>query len=197
MANETLMTDLVSQQALDQLRDLDTKMESTLNQFKTCATELAKGLKIPVEVSGDLERLKELSNTVMRQAAQATQQYTQQLQQQQQVVANTTNTISRQLMEQEKLNKANREAFQQNQQALDIADRILGSREQNYRLMAKYTEELKRNKEMQKEVTKMEQSGMLTEPTVLAASSGYPVLPFGRRVGYAAASPATPVGGSA
>ena len=162
MANETLITDLVSQQALDQLRDLDTKMESTLNQFKTCATELAKGLKIPVEVSGDLERLKELSNTVMRQAAQATQQYTQQLQQQQQVVANTSNTISRQLMEQEKLNKANREAFQQNQQALDIADRILGSREQNYRLMAKYTEELKRNKEMQKEVTKMEQSGMLT-----------------------------------
>lgn len=162
MANETLITDLVSQQALDQLRDLDTKMEGTLNQFKTCATELAKGLKIPVEVSGDLERLKELSNTVMRQAAQATQQYTQQLQQQQQVVANTSNTISRQLMEQEKLNKANREAFQQNQQALDIADRILGSREQNYRQMAKYTEELKRNKEMQKEVTKMEQAGMLT-----------------------------------
>ena len=86
MANETLITDLVSQQALDQLRDLDTKMESTLNQFKTCATELAKGLKIPVEVSGDLERLKELSNTVMRQAAQATQQYTQQLQQQQLVL---------------------------------------------------------------------------------------------------------------
>lgn len=162
MANETLITDLVSQQALDQLRDLDTKMEGTLNQFKTCATELAKGLKIPVEVTGDLERLKELSNTVMRQAAQATQQYTQQLQQQQQVVANTSNTISRQLMEQEKLNKANREAFQQNQQALDIADRILGSREQNYRQMAKYNDELERNKEMQKEVTKMEKAGMLT-----------------------------------
>ena len=162
MANETLITDLVAQQALDQLDELDSKMDATLRQFKECAMELAKGLKIPVEVSGDLDRLRELSAVTMQKAAQATQQYTQQLQQQQQVIANTSNTISRQLMEQEKLNKANREAFQQNQQALDIADRILGSREQNYRMMAKYTEELKRNKEMQKEVTKMEQAGMLT-----------------------------------
>ena len=93
MANETLITDLVAQQALDQLEQLDRKMEGTMAQFKDCAMELAKGLKIPVEVQGDLSALRQLSNDVMQRATQATQQYTQQLQQQQQVIANTTNKI--------------------------------------------------------------------------------------------------------
>lgn len=143
MANETLITDLVAQEALQQLEQLDRAMEGTMEQFKGCALELAKGLKIPVEVVGDLEKLRELSNVTMQKASQATQQYTQQLQQQQQVIANTTNTISRQLMEQEKLNKVQREAYTQQQQALDVADRILGSHEQNVKALAKYNTELK------------------------------------------------------
>lgn len=150
MANETLITDLVAQEALQQLEQLDRAMEGTMEQFKGCAMELAKGLKIPVEVVGDLEKLRELSNVTMQKASQATQQYTQQLQQQQQVIANTTNTISRQLMEQEKLNKVQREAFTQQQQALDIADRILGSHEQNVKALAKYNTELKALKEQYK-----------------------------------------------
>ena len=144
--NETLITDLVAQQALDQLDELDRKMEGTLTQFQDCARELARGIKIPVEVTGDLERLRELANTTMQRAGQAAQQYTQQLQQQQQVIANTTNTISRQLMEQERLNKAQRESFTQQQQALDIADRILGSHEQNVRALARYTKQLEQLK---------------------------------------------------
>ena len=83
--NETLITDLVAQQALDQLDELDRKMEGTLTQFQDCARELARGIKIPVEVTGDLERLRELANTTMQRAGQAAQQYTQQLQQQQQL----------------------------------------------------------------------------------------------------------------
>ena len=144
--NETLITDLVAQQALDQLDELDRKMEGTLTQFQDCARELARGIKIPVEVTGDLERLRELANTTMQRAGQAAQQYTQQLQQQQQVIANTTNTISRQLMEQERLNKAQRESFTQQQQALDIADRILGSHEQNVRALARYKQQLEQLK---------------------------------------------------
>ena len=34
MANETLITDLVAQQALDQLEHLDRKMEGTMAQVK-------------------------------------------------------------------------------------------------------------------------------------------------------------------
>ena len=94
MANETLITDLVAQQALDQLDELDRKMEGTLAQFQDCARELARGIKIPVEVTGDLERLRELTNTTMQRAGQAAQQYTQQLQQQQQARSNSRRLTS-------------------------------------------------------------------------------------------------------
>lgn len=170
MANETLITDLVAQQALDQLEQLDRKMEGTMAQFKDCAMELAKGLKIPVEVQGDLSALRQLSNDVMQRATQATQQYTQQLQQQQQVIANTTNTISRQLAEQEKVNKAQRAAFTQNLQALDIAERIVGTYEQNTRQLAQYTAELARNKEAIKKVEEMRKYGQITDAEAIRRS---------------------------
>lgn len=170
MANETLITDLVAQQALDQLEQLDRKMEGTMAQFKDCAMALAKGLKIPVEVQGDLSALRQLSNDVMQRATQATQQYTQQLQQQQQVIANTTNTISRQLAEQEKVNKAQRAAFTQNLQALDIAERIVGTYEQNTRQLAQYTAELARNKEALKKVEEMRKYGQITDAEAIRRS---------------------------
>ena len=99
MANETLITDIVAQEALDQLEQLDSKIEGTLERFTNCARELARGLKINVEVGGDVDRMNDILATQTQRASQATQQLTQQLQQQQQVIANTTNTISRQLME--------------------------------------------------------------------------------------------------
>lgn len=162
MANETLITDLVAQEALDQLEALDKAMEETLNNYKDIATEMAKGLKIPVEVQGDLDKLKQVYETQMQRAGQATQQLTNIQRQQAQVIANTTNTISRQLQEQEKLNKAQREAFTQNQRALDVADQVLGSREDNYRMMAKYTAEMKNLKDAMKRLDQEEKNGMVT-----------------------------------
>ena len=161
--NETLITDLVAQQAMQQLEDLDRAMEGTLQQYQNCARQLAQGLKIPVEVTGDVEALRTLTNSVMRDAQQATQQLTQQLQQQQQVVANTTNTISRQLQAQENLNKAQREAFQQDQQAQQLANALLGTRQQNYELLARYTAEMKANKDAQKQVNEQEKQGLITQ----------------------------------
>lgn len=160
--NEILITDLVAQQAMDQLAELDRAMELTLDKFQGCARELANGLKINVAVTGDLDKLQQITQTQMQQATQAAQQYTQQMQQQQQVIANTTNTISRQLMEQEKVNKAQREAYQQDQQALNIANQILGSREANYKQLAKYTAEMKKCKDQMRELDKQEKSGLVT-----------------------------------
>ena len=130
MANETLITDLVAQEALDQLEALNGAMEETYKTFADVGKELAKGLKIPVEVQGDLDKITQVYNTQMKNAAQTTQQLTQIQQQQQQVIANTTNTISRQLAEQEKLNKAHREAYTEQQRGLDIAKNVLGTHEQ-------------------------------------------------------------------
>lgn len=151
MANETLITDLVAQEALDQLAALDKAMEDTLSKYTEVGKELAKGLKIPVEVQGDLDKITNVYNTQMKNAAQATQQMTQLQQQQQQVIANTTNTISRQLAEQEKLNKAQRESYTEQSRALEIAKNILGSHEANVAAMAKYNRELKNLKDAYKE----------------------------------------------
>lgn len=150
MANETLITDLVAQEALDQLAALDQAMKDTLEQYNAVGRELAKGLKIPVEVQGDLDKITQVYNTQMRNAAQATQQLTTIQQQQQQVIANTTNTISRQLAEQEKLNKAQRESYTEQQRGLDIAKGVLGTHEQNVALMARYNKELKNLKDAYK-----------------------------------------------
>ena len=147
MANETLITDLVAQEALDQLEALDKAMEETLRNYASVAKEMAKGLKVPVEVQGDLDKLKNVYEQQMQRAGQATQQLTNIQRQQQQVIADTTNTISRQLAEQEKLNKTQREAFTQQQRALDVADNILGTHEQNVAALAKYNREMKNLKD--------------------------------------------------
>jgi myosin heavy subunit len=125
-------------------------MEDTLSQYTTVAKEMAKGLRIPVEVQGDLDKITNVYNTQMKNAAQATQQMTQLQQQQQQVIANTTNTISRQLAEQEKLNKAQREAYTEQQRGLDIAKNVLGTHDQNIERMAKLNKELKNLKDAYK-----------------------------------------------
>ncbi len=143
MANETLITDLVAQEALDQLAALDKAMEDTLETYANVGKELAKGLKIPVEVQGDLGKITQLYEQQMQRAGQATQQMTQIQQQQQKVIAGTTNTISRQLAEQEKLNKLQREAYTEQQRGLDIAKNVLGTHEQNVALLARYNKEMK------------------------------------------------------
>ena len=162
MAKETLITDLVSQEAIDQLQRLDTEMEKTLTQFKDCAKVLAKGLKITVEVNGDIDKLNAITSKVMKEASDASRQYQQQLQQQQQVVANTTNTISRQLAEQEKLNKVTREAYQENTKALDIARQTLGTRQQHYEQLARLSAAMAENKQKQRELNKEELEGKMT-----------------------------------
>lgn len=162
MANETLITDLVAQQAFDQLEQLDRKMEGTMAQFKDCAMELAKGLKIPVEVQGDLSTLRQLSNDVMQRATQATQQYTQQLQQQQQVIASTTAAIAEQLQKQAQANEATRQANGVNREAMAITDKVLGSLQQNIHLQAQYKIQLQQVSEEQSRLKKQFEQGRLT-----------------------------------
>ena len=162
MANETLITDLVAQQALDQLEQLDRKMEGTMAQFKDCAMELAKGLKIPVEVQGDLSALRQLSNDVMQRATQATQQYTQQLQQQQQVIANTTAAIAEQLQKQAQSNEATRQANGVNREAMAVTDKVLGSLQENIHLQAQYKIQLEQVSAEQSRLKKQFEQGRLT-----------------------------------
>lgn len=159
----TLITDLVDPQALAQLKELDDKMTALRQSYTQIAKEMVNGIKINVEVSGDLDKLNQVISSQMQKASQATAQLNQTVQETQKVVANTTNTISRELAEQEKLNKAQREASTLNREALDIADKILGTREQNNIRLARLTRELDENKKAQDSLKKSYQSGMITE----------------------------------
>lgn len=142
MANETLITDLVAKEAMEQLAQLDTAMGTTLEEFKRCATELAKGLKIPVEVTGDLDKLKQLYETQMQRASQATQQLTQQMQKQQQVVAQTTAQISQHLQQVSNDTNAMRQKIAVDQEAMQITMGIIGTIEENSSKLRQLNEEL-------------------------------------------------------
>jgi len=167
MPNEILITDLVSQEAIEQLQNLDRRMDETFNTFKNCASELAKGLKIPVEVTGDLDKLRDLSNSVMRQAGQATEQLTQQLQEQKQVIAQTTNAISRELAQVEKDIAFKRQQVTIEREALDMADKLLNSREANIHLMAQYDTQLKQISEERRKLNEQEKNGLITTRTAV------------------------------
>lgn len=159
----TLITDLVDPQALAQLKELDDKMTALRQSYTQIAKEMVNGIKINVEVSGDLDKMNQVIGAQMQKASQATAQLNQTVQETQKVVANTTNTISRELAEQEKLNKAQREATTLNRDALDISDKILGSREQNNIRLARLTREIDENKRAQDGLKKSYQAGMITE----------------------------------
>ncbi len=166
--NEILITDLVAQQAMDQLAELDRSMDLTLNKFQSCARELASGLKINVAVTGDLDKLQQITQTQMQQATQAAQQYTQQMQQQQQVIANTTNTISRQLMAQENLNKATREGYTATNQWKASANAALGTASQNVAKLIELERALKANSAAIKQVEKDEKANAITQAEAIA-----------------------------
>lgn len=159
----TLITDLVDPQALAQLKELDDKMTALRQSYTQIAKEMVNGIKINVEVSGDLDKMNQVIGAQMQKASQATAQLNQTVQETQKVVANTTNTISRELAEQEKLNKAQREATTLSREALDISDKILGTREQNNIRLARLTRELEENKRAQDSLKKSYMAGMITE----------------------------------
>ena len=144
------ISDLVDPQAQDQLTALVESLENVKTKYVQIANDLVNGIKINVTVVGDLQQLDQLINVTSRQMVQAGNEMQGVINRQNQLMANTTNTISRQLAEQEKLNKVNREAYQQDQQALDIAKNILGTYDQNVAALARLNKELKDNKDAYK-----------------------------------------------
>ena len=100
------ITDLVDEKAIQQLKDLQAEFEATKQKYIEIAKELLNGLKINVEVVGDIDKLNALIVAKTKEASEATEKLNNNIQQQKEIIANTTNTISRKLAEQEKVNKA-------------------------------------------------------------------------------------------
>lgn len=152
------ITDIVDAQAIEDVQKLSEELAKAHRIYTDAAKELANGLKINVEVIGDLDKLDKLIANTAQKANAATKALNEQMAKTQQVTAQTTNTISRELAEIEKSNKAKREQVQVDEQAVQLAKAQLGSIQSNVAQLKTYKDELS---ELAKK--KKDKNGLTTE----------------------------------
>jgi hypothetical protein len=157
------ITDLVDEKVFEDLEKLSENLKSVKQQYIDAAKELAQGLNMKITTSGDLEKLNNAVAESSKKAQQATEQLNTTIDRQREIIGQTTNTISRELAEIEKTNKAKRDAFAQDKSALEIAESIIGTRNNNIILLARYQAELKAVKEAQKNLDTAIKSGTVSE----------------------------------
>lgn len=149
--SETKITDLVPQETIDKIKELNTEIQTLLTTYTNTAKELAKGVDVNVKVIGDIDKLEKLLVEKSKEATVATERLNAALAEQSQVVANTTNTISRQLMEQERVNKTQREAYTEHEKVKKLLDQYHDTYDGQLQRLIKINRELEQNKKAQKE----------------------------------------------
>lgn len=155
------ITDLVDQEAIDRLHELDSELAKVLETYKKVAQDLAKGLNINVSCIGDIDKLEQILAVKGKEAAQVQQQLTSVIGEQQKVIANTTNTISRQLMEQEKVNKTQRDAYTEYERVKNLLAQVNGTYENNVKSLLRVNEAIAANKKQQEELKKQLEYGRI------------------------------------
>ena len=108
--SETRITDLVAPEAIEKIKELSGEMQKLLVIYTSVAKDLAKGVDVNIRVVGDIDRLETFLVEKSKQAADVNRRLNDVITEQKQVISDTTNTISRQLMEQERLNKSHRDS---------------------------------------------------------------------------------------
>ena len=156
------ITDLVDQEALDRLRELDSELAKVLETYKRVAQDIAKGLNINVSCIGDIDKLEQILAIKGKEAAQVQQQLTNVIGEQQKVIANTTNTISRQLMEQEKVNKTQRDAYTETEKVKNLLAQVNGTYENNVKSLLRVNEAIAKNKKQQDDLKKQLEYGRIS-----------------------------------
>lgn len=165
------ITDFVDQSAIDGLRRLKDEMLSAKDTYIQTATELAKGLKVSVDGLDQLEKLTTQVANLQRQAAEATQKHSAALDEQSKIVANTTNTISRQLMEQERVNKTTREAYTEQERVKKLLEQYHDTYEGQVQSLVKVNSQLKANSKEQKDNEKALAMGRISMAQFTAAQA--------------------------
>lgn len=147
--SETKITDLVPQETIDKIKELSAEIQALLATYTNTAKELAKGVDVNVRVVGDIDKLERLLVDKTKEAATATERLNTVMAEQGQVIANTTNTISRQLMAQERANKAQREAYTEHDRVKKLLDQYHDTYEGQVYSLAKLNKRLADNKKAQ------------------------------------------------
>lgn len=132
------ISDLIAEGEIEKLRSLSGELKNVKEIYIEVAAKLAAGLKMKIETEGDLAKYLQSVSENAKQAEANTAKFNTILQQEQQALNSTTNTISRNLAEREKENRAKREGYEFDKVALELATKIIGTREEN---IAKLTKE--------------------------------------------------------
>lgn len=156
------ITDLVDPEAIKSIKDLDAELRTVVDTYTKAARDLAQGLKVNIEVVGDIDKLEKYLTVKTKEAASAQQQLTDVMQRQSQAIANTTNTISRQLMEQERVNKTTRDAYTEQERVKRLLDQYHDTYENQIESMVRINQQLEENKKKQKENEKALKMGMMS-----------------------------------
>ncbi len=152
--SETRITDLVAPEAIEKVQELNKEMQSLLLVYTSVAKDLAKGVDVNIRVVGDIDRLENLFVEKSRQAVETNRRLNEVITEQKQVISNTTNTISKQLMEQERLNKTQRESYAENEKVKRLLEQFHDTYDGQLQRLIQIDRELTKNKEAQKESAK-------------------------------------------
>ena len=161
--SEVKITDLVSQETIDKVKELSAEMQSLLTSYTDTAKELAKGININVRGLDDIDKLEKLLVEKSKEAAVTNEKLNSVLAQQSQVVSNTTNTIARQLMEQERVNKAQREAYTDTESFKRLLEQVNGSYENRIKRLVETNQAIAANKKQQDDLKKSLDMGKLSQ----------------------------------
>ncbi len=143
------ITDLIEQGVIEHLKELDAELLIVLDTYTRVAKDLAKGIAINVTGIDDIDRIEKLLVERGKEAAQVQQQLTRVVTEQNQVLGNTTNTMARHLMEQERVNKTQREAYTEHDKVKKLLDRYHDTYEGQIESLVKINRELAANKKAQ------------------------------------------------
>lgn len=156
------ITDLVPQETIDQVKRLDSEINKLYDDYAKTAMDMAKGLELKVKVIGDIDKLQNLHIEKTTQAAEIAKKINAAMAEQQQVLANTTSTIQRHLAEQERSNKAQREAYTEHDRVKKLLDQYNDTYENQTKSLAKIKIKLDENKKAQKDNEKALASGRMS-----------------------------------
>lgn len=156
------ITDLVDERAIQQLKDLQVEFTMTKEKYAEIAKEIAQGLSFKIDGLADLQKYNEMLNRQTKEESETREKLNNIIKKRDEVIANTTNTISRELAEQEKLNKAHREAFVEDERYKKIMEEINGTYENRVKRLIQVENAIKSNKAAQKELTEDLKKGKMT-----------------------------------
>ena len=165
------ITDLVDPNEIEKLKQLDAELSKVLDTYTKVAKDLAKGLEINVNVVGDIDKLEKFLVDKGKEAVNVQQQLTQVYKEQDKVIANTTNTISRQLLEQERVNKTQRESYTEHSRVKKLLEQYHDTYEGQISRLMQLNAQLDANKKAQKENEKALSAGKVSMSQYLATQA--------------------------